>query len=148
MGFVRNKIYRLVFDDPAMEGLEVRAKSVPLGTILRLTHLTGQELTSLTAAAQTEAMGEMLDVFATALVSWNLEDEQPDGSTTPVPATREGLETQEFDFVMEIITSWMEALMAVAVPLGKRSPNGGPSPVASLPMEILSPNRVNSLQPG
>lgn len=136
MGYVRNTVYKLEFEDPAMQGLEVRAKSVPLKSILKLTKLTGRDLKQLPMQEQLDTMSDMIGMFADALVGWNLENED----STPVPADRDGLESQDFDFVMQIITAWMDALMAVAAPLGKRSPYGDLSLEASLPMEPLSVN--------
>lgn len=143
MGFVRNQIYKLSFEDPSFDGLEVRAKSVPLGQILKLTKLAGQDLKALDRDAQFEAVDEMLRMFAKALVSWNVEEQDPDNPDGPniaVPATYEGLQTQDIDFVMDIIMAWMDALMGVGGPLGKRSASGAPFLEASLPMEMSSPN--------
>src|SRR5690349_8567016 len=98
MGFVRNQIYKLSFEDPSFDGLEVRAKSVPLGQILKLTKLAGQDLKALDRDAQFEAVDEMLRMFAKALVSWNVEEQDPDNPDGPniaVPATYEGLQTQD-----------------------------------------------------
>ena len=138
MGFVRNRVYKLVFEAEEMEGLEVRAKSVPLGQVLKLTKLAGQDLRKLDQETQVETIDEMLRMFAAALVSWNVEDEQADGTRTPVPADFEGLKSQDFDFVMEIVLAWMDALMGVSGPLEKRSPSGDRSLEASLPMEMSS----------
>lgn len=143
MGFTHNRTLKLVFDDPSLEGLEVKTRSVPLKTALRLMHLSSA------AEKGVGQIEEMLDVFAGALVAWNLEDDvlgddgQPTGEKIPVPATREGLESQEIDFVMEIVLAWQDALMAVSGPLGKKSSAGARSLEASMPMETLSPNPLN-----
>lgn len=140
MGYTRNRVYKLVFDDPSMEGLEVRARSVKLKQMLKMMHLTGKD------ERNTGQVEEMLDIFASALVSWNLEDEmldesgEPTGVKLPVPANREGLESQDFDFVFEIILAWMGAVMSVAGPLGQRLTSGAQSLEASMPMETLSPS--------
>lgn len=141
MGYVRNKIYRLVFEDPDMDGLEVRAKSVPLGQMLEFTKLQGQDLENLPRDRQAETMTAMLETFAGVLVDWNLEEDTPAGRV-PVPATLDGLKTLDFDFVMQIIVAWMDAIMAVAAPLGRSSRFGGPSLEASIPMEPLSVSQV------
>lgn len=143
MGFVRNRVYKIVFEAADMDGLEVRAKSVPLGQVLKLTKLAGRDLRALDQETQVETIDEMLQMFAAALVSWNVEDEHPDGTRTPVPANFEGLKSQDFDFVMEIVLAWMDALMGVSGPLGKRSPSGDRSLEESLPMETLSPSLPN-----
>lgn len=138
MGYVRNKVFKLVFEDPSMDGLEVRAGSVKLKKILKLMKLAESTERS------PDQMGEMLDIFSAALISWNVEEtvlDENGSSRQPVPATREGLESQDFDFVFEIILAWMEGLMSVSSPLGRRSAGGAPSLEASMPMETLSPNQ-------
>lgn len=139
MGYTRNRVFKLKFADPEMNGLEVRARSVPLRVALRLMRLSTGERQNMGA----DQVEEMLDVFSGALVSWNLEDDvlgedgQPTGEKVPVPATREGLESQDMDFVMDIVLAWQDALMAVSAPLAKTSPNGARSLEASMPMETL-----------
>jgi hypothetical protein len=125
MGYQR-KVYRLVFDDPEMDGLEVRAKSVSLGAMRK--------------AADSDDEFLMMELFAKALVSWNLED---DGE--PVPATLEGLEDQDPEFVTAIITAWTGTISGVpdASPLGGGSDSGRRSLEASIPMETLSPSRAS-----
>lgn len=125
------KIYRLSFEDHP--GLEVRAKSVPLGEFLSISELAGVNGRDVTRQ-DTAKVAELFSGFAGALVDWNLED---DGGT-PVPATLEGLYSQDFDFALEIIVGWMESIAGVPGPLDKPSSSGSPSLEASLPMEPLS----------
>jgi hypothetical protein len=139
MGFVRNKVYRLVFDDPEMDGLIVKARSLPLGQLLKFTKMSKQSLDGLPADERIEVVTDLIETFAKALISWNLESEAEEGGLRlPVPATKEGLHAQDFDFVLEIIMAWMETVMSVSAPLGRRSSAGGPSLEASIPMEPLS----------
>lgn len=138
MGFVRNRIFKLVFEDPQMEGLEVRARSVPLRDILDLTKLAGQDLNALPDDERLAVAEAMLGLFAKALVSWNIEDEDPDGGpNVPLPADLDGLKSLEVDFAMEIVYQWMEAIMGVIGPLGAKFSSGAPSLEASLPMDPL-----------
>jgi hypothetical protein len=149
MGFVRqSKTYRLTFEDPEFEGLEVRARSVPVGTLVELIGLASvvERGTGSLTADETKAVGQLFAGFGKALVSWNLEepilddDGEPTGEVRPVPATVEGLYSQDLEFVMQIISAWMEAVGGVAAPLGQRSADGAPSLEASLPMEPSSPS--------
>ena len=119
MGFKHQaKVYRLVFDDPELEGLEVRARSLSI-------------------AEARDDDRKVLDSFADALVSWNLEDE----NGQPLPATLETLETYpDVDFMNLIMDTWMTAVAGVDEELGKDSSSGEQSPEASLPMEPLSPS--------
>lgn len=138
MGFVANKVYKLVFEDD-LEGLEVRARSVPLGKMLGLAKLDGLDFKTLDLEDQLATLKELFTVFAQALVSWNVEVETADG-TRPLPATFEGLEELDPPTAWAILSAWMTNVMGVSGPLERRSPSGGPSLEASLPMEPLSPS--------
>ena len=39
MGYTRNRVFKLVFEDPSMEGLEVVTRSIKLKQVLRLMKL-------------------------------------------------------------------------------------------------------------
>lgn len=129
---VEPRIYRLVFED--RPGLEVRVRSVELGVFLDIIGMAGMDVTRLTAA-NVEEVAHLFDVFAAALVGWNLET--GDG---PVPATVEGLRSLEFDFVLELVQAWMDAIASVPGPLGASSNGGDRSLEASLPMAASSPS--------
>lgn len=138
MGYRREAIqYKLVFDDPSMEGLEVTTKSVSSGRLLKL-----MKLADLAGSAgkkrqftadDARAVESLFNGFASALVSWNLEDEKGE----PVPPTLEGVQEQDFDFVLSIIMSWIEAVAGVSSDLGKDSSSGVSFPEGSLPMDPL-----------
>jgi hypothetical protein len=132
VGFKREKIYNLIFDDPEFDGLEVKARSASIGTIRRVMALSSG------AEDGQDTLLEMERVFAKYLVSWNLEDE----ADQPVPATFEGLDDQDTDLVMALITAWVSAVTGVddASPLDDSSGSGKPSPEVSIPMEPLSPS--------
>lgn len=130
MGYVRQKkIYKLVFADEEYNGLEVRTTGVPLGKFLEMSELANQAKES--PGQANDSAKSLIENFATALVDWNLENE--DGS--PVPATADGLYQQDFDFVLSLISAWMEAIAQVPGPLGQTSNSGEQSLEASLPME-------------
>lgn len=133
------KTYRLVFEDGHdLAGLVVRARSVGTGEFFELSKLADQGSFGLDEGA------ELIARFAQHLVDWNLEDE--DG--VPVPATAEGLNSQDFDLVIAVIMQWMDAVAGVSAPLARPSPGGVPSLVESIPMETLSPNLLSSATPG
>ena len=79
-----------------------------------------------------------LEEFAASLIGWNLERE--DG--TPIPCTAAALFREvDNDLALALATEWMDRLggkVDEASPLDATSPSGGPSPVASIPMEPLS----------
>jgi len=122
--------YRLRFEDPAMEGLEVVARSASVQTLLKITSLADLA----TESPETKVVHEVLALFGDSLVSWNLEDD--DGH--PVPADAMGLASQDMDFVMAVIMAWVQAVSQVAPPLpAASSPGQKPALEASLPMEPL-----------
>jgi hypothetical protein len=131
MGYRREpKIYKLVFADPDMEGLIVRAKSTSVRQFLEI-----QAMADATEASDgVKGMQTLFATFAGVLVSWNLEDE----NGQELPTTVDTLLEQEFGFVMQIVMAWIEAVAGVPDKLGKASTGGSPLLEASLPMEPLS----------
>lgn len=121
------KIHKLVFED--MDGLIVRAKSVPIGTMLRIARCLKQ-----VGDGDPEALDELFVAFSAALVDWNVVDDDD----VPVPATFEGVCAQESDFIMQVVDGWMTAIAGVADPLDGSSTNGQPPhPLeGGLPMAI------------
>lgn len=130
MGYKRaKKVYNLVFADPDMEGLEVKAHSMPLGDLLSMADTIDN-----IATATIEDIDRLLATFASVLVSWNLEDDDD----RPIPATLDGLKSQDQEFVFGIVMSYINAVSRVADPLPQPSPGGEPSLAASIPMETSS----------
>lgn len=133
MGFVpEGKVYRLRFVDDDMAGLVVTARSTNLGAFLDVAEWVDIDPKS-ASKEDLRKLASLFETFAGALVSWNVE--QPAG--VPVPATLEGLRSQDVDFCLEIIRAWFEAIGGVPGPLGARSSNGGKSLEASIPMEAM-----------
>ena len=135
MGFkARKKLYRLTFaDDTDLFGLEVVMSSVSMGTLLTLQEMSDR---ADEVAKDKTQFRDVIEIFAGAMLSWNLEDDFDE----PVPVTVDGILTQDPDFIMAIITAWTKAIAGVADPLGDSSTSGAPSPEASLPMEPISPS--------
>lgn len=135
MGYKRKrKIYKLVFEDPDMEGLVVRARSTSVQQFLDIQAFAD-------AAKETDgdtvaAMKRLFATFATVIIDWNLEEE--DG--TPIEATAGALLAEDFDFAMAMVSAWLEAVAGVSAPVGKGSTPGSPVPLleGSLQMETLS----------
>jgi len=146
MGYVRqSKILKLKFADPEMEGLEVRARTLPLGQFMELMKLAAFGEGKFTQQ-DAEHIDSIFRGFSSALVSWNLESPDPRGDEyppLPVSTDMDGLYSQDFDFIMDIIKAWMNAIAAITDDLGKGSNSGGQSLAASLPMEPLSPSPSN-----
>jgi len=112
------KIYKIVFDDPDLAGLEVKARGLSIG------ELRDDEITP-------------AESFANALVSWNLEDEEG----RPLPMTLGTLENYpDLNFINTLVEAWLNAVIGVDDELGKDSGSGKPFLEGSIPMEPLSPS--------
>jgi hypothetical protein len=138
---VRNKVLKLVFEDPEMDGLEVRARSLPLGVFMDRFAKVPTNVTDprkLTAEERASSW-DVISVFADVLVSWNLEDEHDQ----PIPATLAGLKTLELDFAMQILHAYMDAVGGVDAPLAGSSTAGETSVAGSIPMVPLSESRAS-----
>lgn len=135
MGYkAKKKHYRLKFaEDTDMAGLEVTMTSISTGQMLRLQQLSGM---GAAATKDPKVFGEMIKIFAGAIESWNLEDDDD----TPVPATVAGAMAQDPDFIMAIISAWTMAIVGVSRPLDEPSTSGANALEASMPMETLSSN--------
>ena len=134
MGYVRQKkVFKLKFVDEEMAGLEVKAKSLPLGDFLEVIRLLADDINVLAKEDQ-ERIDRLFQIFLDAVVSWNLEEEDGD----EIPLVLESLYEQDTGFVLVIIRAWVEAIKDVSPPLPESSKNGGQSQEESLPMETLS----------
>lgn len=107
------------------KGLVIRMKAISFGKV--------RKLILATETADDENFGEMLDLIVLGLVSWNMENE--DGSE--VPANEEGLDEQDFPFVMDMVEAWLECMTGVDEDLGKDSPSGPQFPGRPVTMEAL-----------
>ena len=132
-GYVRPaKTFLLKFADPEYAGLEVRVKSLPVGQLLKV----GRFADTAREAFDLSMVEDLFTAFAGSLISWNLEE--PEG--VPVPATLDGVLSQETDFMIAVALEWATTLAGVSADLGKDSSSGPISPALSLPMEPLSPS--------
>ncbi len=135
------KEYRLTFED--YPGLEIVTRSVSTGRLVKLmrmaVRLQSKDLTDASelTSEDADAVEALFSGFAKALKWWNLQDDEG----RPVPATREGVEDQEFDFVLSLVNDWIEAVAGTPGDLGKGSNSGPQFPEVSLPMAPLSPSR-------
>lgn len=125
MGYKKVPVIHTLTDIPGEDGLIVRLKSISFGKVRRLIRLSDSEDES--------SMDEISEQFVQALVSWNLEDE----NDQPVPTTLEGVEDQDFDFIMKIVSAWLDRLTGPSEELGKGSQPGAQFPGQPLTMELL-----------
>lgn len=136
MGYSRGfrkepKHYRLTFEDPTYEGFEAICKSLSLEDMLSITQMAsdiqGGDMSKVEVSRQYE-------LFADALLSWNLEDEVGN----PVPTTYEALKAQDVDFVSDLLQAWMQAVMSVSRPLKSDSNSGETSAALMAAMDDSS----------
>ncbi len=133
---VKRKILNISFEEGSEHyGLEIRARSVSFGRLMQFADQAEQ----LREGAALSEMKGFINEFSEALDSWNAADE--DGRD--IPATREGLLSQDTSWVIDVLLAWFDSIVSVAGPLDSRSTSGGPSPEASIPMEPLSANHQN-----
>lgn len=135
----KRKVYILDFEGSDLHGLEVKARTAPLGEFMRLGMLADAVEDAKSAAAEMEAIDALLMLFDAVLLSWNLLDD--DGE--PVPPTVDGLKTLEVQHVMAIFLAWQKEVAAVPAPLPVASRGGLPSEVLSMPMETALPSRAS-----
>lgn len=133
MGFkAKKKLYLLRFaEGHDLCGLEVTMASVSMGVLLEMQELSSRPDET---KADMAAFHRLVEVFAGAMIGWNLEDEQDQ----PIPANETGILLQDPDFIMAIISEWTKAISGVPDPLDEGSTSGGLSLEASLPMAPLS----------
>lgn len=152
MGYERGTTFVLTFEDPSFEGLEVRARGISTGHLFRILDLVEMLEEKNLSPAQIKQLDTLFRVFAgcpagcTAahedqggnhyarkLKSWNLTE---DGE--PVPATYEGLMSQDFEFTQTLVEAWLDGMVGTPGPLDESSTDGGQFQEESIPMEILS----------
>lgn len=138
MGFTPKRTqYRLKFDKTTdLDGLEITTRSVSVGQLMDLQRF-GSEL----AGAEDddfapEAIEKMVDLLASGIVEWNVEDEEG----RPVEPTTANLLAQDLPFIYAVLTAWSQAMSGISESLGKDSTSGESFPEESLPMETLSPS--------
>lgn len=150
MGFQPpRKTYILDFEGTELDGLEVKARSAPLGMMLELGKLADgfgstpdvEEIAGLSEQEQIsmvrgsmDSLRSIVELYAQVLVSWNYEDEHGQA----VPATVEGMLTLDPPHMMMIIQAWRQAVVAVPPASSPTSSAGALSEVPPLPMAPLS----------
>ena len=124
----KRKIYNLSFAGTEHDGLEVVMRGVTVGEELRINSI----------ARDGDGDGAaIVELMVDLLVRWNVEDE----NGQPVPATPEGVRSQDAAFIGDILTALRKAAGGVVDgPLPSDSTSGLPSLVESIPMEALSPS--------
>lgn len=139
MGFRPKQVtYNLKFEDPDLDGLEVKAKPVTLEQFFSVLELA--KFKDMSQADVTEEdIEKFKDVFLALdnlIASWNID--RPDGTPLPITEAR----TLEFGLAFKILMAVFDALVGVDVPLDQPSKDG--ELLAGLPMETAT---LSSSQP-
>jgi hypothetical protein len=135
MGFVRqDNVYVLDFEDTELDGLTVRAGRCSFDEYIAIGRALDRPMSGLDDFARDVA--ELQDLVIPKLISWDLEEK----GGTPIPLTLEYIRAQDKQFQLALYNAYRYAITVVPRPLEKPSGSGGPSPAASLPMEVLSPS--------
>ena len=133
MGFkVQARVYVLDFTGTAYEGLEIRARSIPMEEFAKLALLK-----DITPADMSDALTTLHRKFVDSVISWNFEDDDDQ----PIPVTVEAfasLEQKAPGITLDVVKAWMTAIAGVSDPLGEGSLSGKTSVEGSIPMEALS----------
>lgn len=108
MGFKKRTIYKLVFDNPELEGLFVRVRRGSVQERLEFDLITDWQ--------------EQIANFVRFLVEWNVQDDDD----VVRPLTVESLMAEEDDVVWAIVQGWVDA-RRVAAPLELPSTGGTPT---------------------
>ncbi|WP_431897931.1 hypothetical protein [Nonomuraea sp. bgisy101] len=145
MGYRRKKTIKISFGEGhEFEGLTVWLKSVGIGALFELLPhidlIDMAEVADATTAAQVEEIQKAFRHVSKLFEAWNIEDEEEDGTVTPVPCTYETLLEQDPRLIACVLRGWAEHLSGVPAPLDEPSPSGDPFQEASLPMEVSSPS--------
>lgn len=136
-------VYKLEFEGEEFGGLVVRVRAL---TFAELRDNRGLLYTRWAwdpelGTEQLDAnVDELHQLFVDHLVDWNLAD-----NGEPVPATLQGLRSQEGQFIGRIISAWHNNTIGVPVPLEQPSADGEQSVELSIPMESPMESPAESL---
>jgi hypothetical protein len=109
--------YNLTFEGD-LEGLHVKIGSVSVAQYTEIMSLT---LLEMPVEDVIKSQDRLLDLFAEALVEWDLEDAD---TGEPVPTSKEGVLSQDASLIIRVIAGWREALVSVPPTSKTPSPNG------------------------
>lgn len=134
MGFeFEDTEYELKFEDPKLDGLIVRMRSLTIGELLDLQMLFDE---ATNGELPVSSVDKLLAKMAASLVSWNVTRHGK-----AVPATLAGIRAQNLGAILRIIQAWMGVIADVPPPLSSSSNGTGQLDLErSMPMAPLSPS--------
>jgi hypothetical protein len=135
MGYVpRRTLYKLDFSQTEHAGLEVTTRSASMAALLDILALAETVEAAGTQNADRGQVDRLFGLFDEVLFAWNVETEAGE----EVPASKAGLLSQDPEFVMTVITAWVQAMVKAPPPLLK--PSDGTSMEVSIPMKPPPPS--------
>jgi len=144
MGYVpKRTLYKLDFAKTEFAGLEVTTKSASMEVLLEVLQMADLFEQSGMNAISREQLDTVFGLFGQVLHSWNVETE--DGQ--PVPATKDGLLSQDPEFVMAVMTAWAAEMTQAPPPLPGEPSSGATSREAALQLASLSQSLPSSSEP-
>lgn len=130
MGFEpQETLYKLTWEDPAMAGLEVTVREPSIDQLLSMDSVGADGGKGMDA----DKIRGAFRVFSDLLESWNVERKGE-----PVPATYEGVISQNAGFISKIISA-MGREFAKPDPTSVPGSSGGGTSQPSIPMLPASP---------
>lgn len=130
----KKRTFVLKFEDEEYEGMEVRMRSISVEKTMELMSQADKARSGEHERGDgAREMEKLFGDFAKNLESWNLENDDD----APIPADLEGVKQLDLDFFMDLLFGWLEGMLSVSAPLGRRSSDGKQSEELSIPMETL-----------
>ena len=150
--------FRLTFEEPDLQGLEVLMGSLSVGEYTEMQRMSlpkamGDvenldrdkllELVVQRAEETFQANERLLGLFASRLISWNITK-----GGVPVEATLAGIQSQDSRLISRLVGAWQRALIQGPPPLKEPSPAGGNGHPSQETMDALTASsRVTPADP-
>lgn len=146
----QRKLYKLDFSETEDAGLEITARGTTVAGMLELMEMADGiddleqlDLEKLPSSEVAARMRAMFAPFAKILVAWNVIDDDDE----PVPASLDGLLTQEADFIGRVLGAYMTAMTQAPPPLPAGSDSGATSQAELTAAAALSTSLGSSTEP-
>jgi hypothetical protein len=138
MGFSAPR-YKLKWaEGHTLHGFEVSTAGLSIAELQ-----TVSEVRNLPEERRYEGFAPLAELFADKLISWNYEDEKGN----PVPPNLTAVLAMDIRIQIPMLLSWMQEVSSIPDPLPVGSPSGKPFQVELPPMDLPSPNLMNSPTP-
>lgn len=137
MANYQRKIITLEFKGGTLDGVEMKCHRPKFGQLVQLAKLEKAIDEAETMEQVASVISDVVPFFLDSTKWWNLEEDD-----VPIPKSREGLESLDFEDEIEILYTWMTNIMAMGSAEGKEQEGREDSEEIEeleLPVEILTP---------